>query len=52
MYSYAPPPILIELVRMKLGVFRVESVDKELRLFSSLEKAELWLVNNEFIYGQ
>lgn len=42
----------VKLVRMKLSVLCVEPVDEELRLFSSMEKAETWLVNNDFVYGQ
>ncbi len=42
----------VELIRMKLGAFEVEPVDKESRLFSSMGKTEKWLVDNGFIYGQ
>ena len=30
----------VELIRMKLGAFEVEPVDKESRLFSSMGKTE------------
>lgn len=42
----------VNLSRMKLRAVIVEPVDREIRLFSSMEKAETWLVKNGFVYGQ
>ena len=42
----------VELIRKKLGVLTMESVDKEFRLFSSILLVEEWLADNGFIYGQ
>ena len=42
----------VKLVRMKLGILKIEPVDKEDRLFSSMEAVETWLADNGFIYGQ
>lgn len=42
----------VNLVRKKHGTLTMESIDEELRMFSSMEKAETWLLNNGFTYGQ
>lgn len=42
----------VKLIRMKLCGITVEPVGEEVRLFSSKEKAETWLVGNGFVYGQ
>ena len=42
----------VKLIRMKLGILCVEADGEELRLFSSREKAEEWLLLNDFRYGQ
>lgn len=42
----------VELIRMKLGMLKPEPVDKEQRIFTTIEKAEKWLTDNGFIYGQ
>ena len=42
----------VKLIRMKLGILCEEADGEELRLFSSREKAEEWLLLNDFRYGQ
>lgn len=44
--------IVVTLYHMYLNVFKIEPKDEEIRLFSTMEKAELWLKENDFYYGQ
>lgn len=42
----------VELTRMQIGSIRMEPVDEEVRLFSSMRLVKKWLKHNGFIYGQ
>ena len=44
--------VLLTLSHMRPGVLTMEVKDKEQRLFSSMDKAERWLINNNFLLGQ
>lgn len=42
----------VELVRMKIGTWKMECVEEEARLFSTMGAAQAWFQNNGFVYGQ
>ncbi len=42
----------VQLVRERLNVMFMEPYDDEVRLFSSMDKVEMWLAANGFVYGQ
>lgn len=42
----------LKLTRKKAGILCAEPVDEEIKIFSSVEKMEEWLLQNDFIYGQ
>ena len=44
--------IVVELRMMCLHVIRVEEEEREVRLFSSIEKSNEWLLDNGFYLGQ
>lgn len=43
---------LLELEQKKLGVLKLESINREFMLFESKEECEEWLSKNGFVYGQ
>ena len=44
--------VLITLVHMCPGVLTMEAKDKEVRAFSSMDRATQWLEENNFYYGR
>ncbi|WP_296118568.1 hypothetical protein [uncultured Eubacterium sp.] len=42
----------LKLTRKKAGILFAQPTDTEVRVFSSIEKMEEWLLQNDFIYGQ
>lgn len=42
----------LKLTRKKAGILCAEPVDEEIKIFSSVEKMEEWLLQNDFIYDQ
>lgn len=42
----------VKSVRMKQKAVTIEPFDDEIRLFSSIEAVETWLMNNGLVYGQ
>lgn len=42
----------LKLTRKVAGVLCAESVDEEMKIFSTMEKLEEWLLQNDFVYGQ
>ncbi len=43
---------MVKIIRNKLRVVFVEPVDTYIKIFSSKEKAEDWLVQKGFVYGK
>lgn len=42
----------VKLVRVRLDAIFLKTYDDEVRLFSSMDKVEMWLIANGFVYGQ
>ena len=42
----------LKLTRKVAGVLCAEPVDEEMKIFSTMEKMEEWLLQNDFVYGQ